>query len=821
MTRAYLRPSRAFSGKWVADGGAILLLIVAAAFLFRGHLTGSVVFVGNHDRLTYFLPVRLAELDAKAAFGAASAWNEDSFMGFDSADLPGATTAISPMQLVAEFSSRGRFLYWAGVAVACLAALTAVSAYACLRKLSRGVIPAFAGAIVYLCCTQSTMRLVQSDGAAMLLAALPAGSWLIFLAKPDNAVRHLLGLAVLAGVALSVAVGPLTIYILAFWGGLALLQAVLTRRSTALAVYSAAVVAGLLICLPHIWGVAEELKTFVRDSGTGKTFDAVYAFFNVRPHEIFRWFDDGFFGRYPAEAAALGININLSEGLQLYSSTYATLLVIAILFTYRQRRFGLFRSGFSLPAFMGLVLLAVMAGVLTKTGAHLLYLIFLKAPLLHSRIVILGALAMSFLVALGLESLDDLTKGAFSHLAGKLATFGLALVLALAIERLVPPAAAALAKRTGDFSMPLNHESLAKIVLCTVVFLALFGLIGAFARAPRALWFLFSALCCLIVVQSLREADFRMNGPQTRSFPRPFERDNLLNVSADQLCPPTGRELASLDRRLETSLYRTVFISDPDQFNGFPAPHLAVFWGIRTVEGYLSGVPERLAALEWPQNVRGFRTIAFNSPEQLPWKMLGVLNVKYAAIVNTALYFNLPPPNANGGAPSEIDLHVIRNPEPVTPRVFFTSHTVPVPPFRLDRDHPSRLPAEPEKESFVEGVASPADWSTEGAIDSEFRGDRIYLRVDASPRTRFLVINELYHPRWFAYAEGRELKVYPVNTVMRGIEIPAGATRVSLEFRPFSQFSGWWLFPFAGLGFLALTSARLLKARPHASDFGR
>jgi hypothetical protein len=54
--------------------------------------------------------------------------------------------------------------------------------------------------------------------------------------------------------------------------------------------------------------------------------------------------------------------------------------------------------------------------------------------------------------------------------------------------------------------------------------------------------------------------------------------------------------------------------------------------------------------------------------------------------------------------------------------------------------------------------------------------------VDPSPNARFLVLNEMYHPRWRAFAGGRELEIEPTNLAMRGMLVPPGVTDVQLRF---------------------------------------
>jgi uncharacterized membrane protein YfhO len=72
-----------------------------------------------------------------------------------------------------------------------------------------------------------------------------------------------------------------------------------------------------------------------------------------------------------------------------------------------------------------------------------------------------------------------------------------------------------------------------------------------------------------------------------------------------------------------------------------------------------------------------------------------------------------------------------------------------------------------------------------GRIEARYGGDRIDYEFGPLDADRFLVVNELYHPRWKAYSGASELAVYRTNQFMRGILVPAGATRVEMRYKPF------------------------------------
>lgn len=316
----------------------------------------------------------------------------------------------------------------------------------------------------------------------------------------------------------------------------------------------------------------------------------------------------------------------------------------------------------------------------------------------------------------------------------------------------------------------VNARRLAKLTACAILFALLLATRPLLGRMPGAMAGAGAGLAALIVWQALTEADFRVNGPHTRSFPVPFAGGNFFNAPPGTLRPPGDTALDDLHKILAPDRWRTAFIT-PDTYDGFAAPHIAEFWQLRMIEGYLSGVPRRIAALPWPAGTMSFRTLAFRRKEELPWPLLGLLNVRYAITIDTPLYFNV---ERNGALP------LLENPGPVVPREFFARHTRPVPPFG---NGPVQLPADPLQESFVENSDGPRAWASGGAIHATYADDRISVDFADSDAARFLVLNELYHSGWRAFtAGGQNLPIYPTNTCMRGIEIPPGTVHIDLKF---------------------------------------
>lgn len=61
---------------------------------------------------------------------------------------------------------------------------------------------------------------------------------------------------------------------------------------------------------------------------------------------------------------------------------------------------------------------------------------------------------------------------------------------------------------------------------------------------------------------------------------------------------------------------------------------------------------------------------------------------------------------------------------------------------------------------------------------------RIELKTKA-PGPRVLVVNDVWHPWWFATVDGAEARLVQANAIFRAIPVDAGAHTVRLEFKPF------------------------------------
>jgi hypothetical protein len=417
----------------------------------------------------------------------------------------------------------------------------------------------------------------------------------------------------------------------------------------------------------------------------------------------------------------------------------------------------------------------------------------MKMDFLHSRISVamtfpLAALCVIFLNRY-LPTRPSLTVARW--LAGGL-IIGLVVWLARewAAERIAAQAGLAV-----EAFRPRRLLTLEVVKVGTSLLLLVVGCV-VLVRRPSARWLgLVGALLAgWMALEALALTEHRLNGPPATQQARPFDDLDYMQAPPGLMNVPTDAQRAALRERLEVDAYRSVLLQDRGQFLALVEPHLAAFWQLRLVEGYSTGLPRRLGALPWIDSMSQPHHLdihAIHPPQDLPWKLLAALNVKYVVMVDRALWYNPAP--GSGEAPLDLSqLRVLENPNPVTPRAFFAARVSPADSSSLmlgddgTRPPPKDPPIEePARHSIAEGWPAERDLSTAGTLDATFDGDRVQVRVSPAAEDRFLVLNEMYHPNWRATVDGASATIYPTNLVMRGILVPAGATTVELRYVPF------------------------------------
>ena len=442
------------------------------------------------------------------------------------------------------------------------------------------------------------------------------------------------------------------------------------------------------------------------------------------------------------------------------------------------------------PFFLGFVALG-MAAILIPEARTVLYVGFMRIDLQHARLSVAMTLPLAALATIFVSRFLPTRTGRSPR---RWLVAGLALGLVLWLVR--EAGTNAMIDRIGPVVNDLKPRRLLTLetarLVTSLVLLLLAVAVLLVRRAPPALRTVVGGMLAVwMALETVVTADFKLNGPDTREHPNPFESLNYMSAPPGLFNVPSPEQRAALRERLETDRYRTVLQQDNRRYAAHVEPHLATFWDLRLVEGYSTGLPRRLAALPWARSMYGSHFLDLDASHVPPWRLLAALNVKYVVVVNHSLWYNpalgaaVPPLNPE-------TLPVIENPYPVTPRAFFAARVSPAgdqP--RFPGDDGVRPPTmqphvdDPVEHSLAEGLFEERRFSTAGTPAATFDGDRVLVRVDAAAEDRFLVLNEMAHPAWRAWIDGQPAEIYPTNLVMRGILVPAGATTVELHFIPF------------------------------------
>lgn len=772
---------------------ALLALATLAAALWRSHLLGRATHIGNSDRLDQFLSLRKFHVETIQE-GSRQAWSESEFMGVNTYGMPYCSPGPVPyLQSLLPL----RHLYrCAGVVSMFLLLLAGAAAYSFMRESTGRSLPALIGAALYMLSSQCILKINQNDqsfGALIhiplvLLALRRVGRnrastlfvvltgllsllfWFVFLQKVAYAVLLFVAYAVYRGFRLRSPVPPL-------------------------------VLAGALVCaglasLPRVGMVHEEMREAAA-ARTSRPFEEWYSGHNVLPREGLRFFNDGVFGRHPREAKEIGNQINLSEGFLLHTSVVAAFLLILGFLRLRGRWFG-WRADPDLP-FHFAVIAAVALLVLTKPGAYLLYRAFLRADFIHSRITLVALVPFCTLIASIVSSLSPAVVEPRGR-ARVLLTLGTILCGLFAgwfVGSAVPRMYRSLDSEPRTrlrFVKPRTFALRPELVRTAAGLAVLAGILVLHHRLrsrPRYQAALAGMFGLLMVSEAFVRADQRMNGRQNRDDRVAFKDHNWLVARPEEYRPPSPDTLGRLHAMLERDRYRTVLIYSEDVTPSYCSPHIMHFYRLRAVEGYNFAVPSRLAALPWPDGTLTFRSIHFRTEGHLPWPLLAILNVKYAVFVTPEFHRNTGP----RGETDLEQLRVLENPFRPLRREAFAARVRPAGSLEEACAHVLRAGSAEELERFgvAEGFPAEREFSPDGEIRAAYRGDEIDIEVTPHSSERFLVLNELHHPRWRAFVDGRETRIYPTNLVMRGVLVPAGASRIRFRFEPLVRTPAAWI----------------------------
>jgi len=753
--------------------GAFGVFAVVAALLFRDHLLKYRVFLGNPDRLNSNLKVLRAYVE-NVESRSLSAWNETEMLGYDMLALP--YTFPNPITLLISAFGPDQLLFVSGIASAVLLAGSGFTAYLFARSINVSHKLSVLAGILYQCSALSILKVSQNDMSFMVFLLLPLLAIVIERAHPRNLSETFLSLATLVFMLVQFCFLQKVAYTLLFIGAYAIFKAQNFRSWQMLVSFASALFVGVLGALPRIEGLLEAMHEYVRiQPGVSmETFNKLFTYQGIFAHQGLRWFEDGIMGRYFSDPIAKVNGINLTEGFLLYTTPMIPFIVIWGFIRFDRRWQGQLLGQINLERFFAWTIVATFLIALWKPANYMMHLVFGSVDFVHARVLIIGLLPLVCYAVLQLQFIRPkiVTATDWQFILPVI----IVTVIMTSLIEIIPTYV------DGSLKFYFLHISMSALVhsiLSALVLLVLMLRIRYLCHKKSAS-VLFQSLCLIIGFQAVLGADFRLNGSHTRLDKVPFESGDLYFARRDDFRNPTREERISLHTRLERERYRSVVLCDPRLAGGFCAGHVAQFWNLRLADGYYGiGVPERLAMLPWTTGL-GLRQIRFTSSDEIPWALLGFLNVRYAIIGDDRLYRNNQISNTSEWP------QLMINPSIVTPRVFFAESAIPARSPQHAREilfGDGHFP-DPVQGSVIEGIQSDQTYSTSGLIQLFTSGDNVSILVEPSPKERLLVLNELINPRWTAMADGVPVNLLPANLVMRAVVVPPHAKNITMQYIP-------------------------------------
>lgn len=797
-------------------------LLLIGVWIFSPYISGRYTFIGDSDRLNHTLS--LLNIDVQnIRNGTWSSWSESLFGGHTLVAWP--YYYRSPFPYLALLWSERNLFDAAAVISALLVIVAGWSAFGLVQRLYDSTFLAFVAGALYQTSALVVLKISQDFVTVSGMCLYALGLLIIHDIRPGGLAKRfgLLSLVIIGIVEFTFLQNAA--YIMPALGAYAAYRTFYAKNFYTLPVFAASSLVAASAFLPWIYGVFTEFRLTFRNYGAGKAndFETVYQSQGFQTGQLLRWLDDRIFGKSLAEAISFNNSINLHEGMLNYTTTFCAVIILLGICLHSGTIFKTTLARRDSPYFIAIFVTCLLL-VTTRFGHWIMFEVYFKIDLIHDRILLIAILPgiVTAIAFLHYWTFGDARSS--SHQV-PVRDFVAACVLALTLVAATETIAAMYNGRfyTIDWQnliSPRGISSTATIRIAISIFLTIlaFGAIKYFSNDKPAKFLACYVLGILSVSQGLMFAREEISGDQMIVSGRPFNSQNASRVkaSADEFRLPSGAALTAFHKRLETGSYRTSLVCAPDVTYMLCSPHVAAFWRWRVIEGYLFGVPSRLAALPWPKDTLGTRQINFTRSQDLGWPLLALLNVKYAVRVSSGLMTNQILDSGKSREINPDDVEILVNPRPVVPRFFFTRQVTPV---SSVEEGVSALFSKPEGlsnplsvtiESFVEGYSKGRSFDSNGKIEVEFMGDKINIKLDPTDEPRFLVLNERYHPDWHAYAGAIELPVYPTNVYMRGVEVPRGVGSVVLRYKPFVESNVSLLFySFSAVGlFLGLLYLR-------------
>ena len=174
--------------------------------------------------------------------------------------------------------------------------------------------------------------------------------------------------------------------------------------------------------------------------------------------------------------------------------------------------------------------------------------------------------------------------------------------------------------------------------------------------------------------------------------------------------------------------------------------------------------------------------------DEVGWNSLGVmqmLNVKYVLTLE-----DLPHPafeevfNGNLYHNGKYVSAKVYKFKLALPRLFFAEHLEFVPKLTDQLSEYRQQRFDPKDPAIVEH--SPQHIQPHpgaNAVITYWSPDKIEINVN-TPTDQFLILSEIYYPEGWDITSHPQWKIHPVNTILRGIYVPAGDHKIRMEFAP-------------------------------------
>ena len=174
--------------------------------------------------------------------------------------------------------------------------------------------------------------------------------------------------------------------------------------------------------------------------------------------------------------------------------------------------------------------------------------------------------------------------------------------------------------------------------------------------------------------------------------------------------------------------------------------------------------------------------------DEVGWNSLGVLqmlNVKYVIIME-----ELPHPAFelvftgklfHQGKYQKTNVYQFKY---ALPRVIFPQELKNIPELENQLNALRQQDFNPLQTAIVESEISSIEYNPEAKVKI-IHWSPNKIEIDASvPTNQFLVLSEIYYPEGWEITSHPDWQIHPVNTILRGLQIPAGEHHIVMEFIP-------------------------------------